>query len=87
MKKRRAKNLGSEETTAQTIPMDLEWQSADRVSEPEYPPYTVARAHIDGYGRTRTWSLKNPYGQKIAEITTKRAAERLAKFLTEVMEL
>lgn len=57
-------------------------QPAPPADEPETSPapdgYTTAPAWVDTAGRTRTWSLFNPAGEKMAEIVTKRDAEKLA---------
>jgi hypothetical protein len=62
----------------------------DRVSEtgtgPERPRYTTAPAWIDTAGRTRTWSLIDPEGRKMADITTKRDAEKLAEVFNRIMQ-
>lgn len=58
--------------------------SVDAVA-PTAPAYTTAPAWIDAAGRTRTWSLLDPSGAKLADITTKRDAEKLAALLTRVM--
>jgi hypothetical protein len=36
-------------------------------------------------GRTRTWSLRDPAGEKLAEIATRRGAEKLAALLNNLM--
>jgi len=43
--------------------------------------YTITTGWIDTYKRTRTWNLLDPSGAKVAEITTKTAAQRLADTL------
>jgi hypothetical protein len=50
----------------------------------ESPTYSVEPEWIDAAGRTRTWSLKDPEGKKLAEITTKSSALRLAALLTSL---
>lgn len=58
--------------------------SVDAVA-PTAPAYTTAPAWIDAAGRTRTWSLLDPSGAKLADVTTRRDAEKLAALLTRVM--
>lgn len=60
--------------------------AAGESAAPTAPPaYTTAPAWIDAAGRTRTWSLLDPAGTKLAEITTRRDAEKLAALLTRVL--
>lgn len=59
--------------------------SSQQVAEPEPPEYSVSPAWIDTAGRTRTWSLTDPHGTQMAEITTKRDAHKLAVLLSRVM--
>ena len=42
---------------------------------------TIAPGWIDTAKRTRTWVLLDESGKKIAEVTTKRAAQLLAQLL------
>lgn len=51
-------------------------------ASPRTTSCSTAPAWIDTAGRTRTWALFDTAGERIAEITTKRDAERLAQFLT-----
>jgi hypothetical protein len=44
--------------------------------------YTLERGWIDTAGKTRTWKILAPDGQKVAEVTTKRDALRLIALLT-----
>lgn len=53
----------------------------ENAGETSLPAYHTLPAWIDGAGRTRTWALLDPAGAKVAEITTKRDAERLVDFL------
>ena len=46
--------------------------------------YTTAAAWIDTAGRTRTWSLFDPMGERVAEVATKRDAEGLAILLNRL---
>lgn len=66
------------------VPKQLTPAAVDAVT-PTAPTYTTAPAWIDAAGRTRTWSLLDPSGTKLADITTKRDAEKLAALLTRVM--
>ena len=43
--------------------------------------YQITPGWIDTYKRTRTWNLLDPQGMKIAEVTTKTAAQFLADVL------
>jgi len=43
--------------------------------------YTVKRGWIDCAKRCRTWILLTPNGERLAEVTTKRAANALADLL------
>ena len=43
--------------------------------------YQITPGWIDTYKRTRTWNLLDPQGAKVAEVTTKTAAQRLADTL------
>ena len=43
--------------------------------------YTILPGWIDTAKRTRTWFLLDENGQKVAEVTTKRAALHLAELL------
>lgn len=52
---------------------------------PDSPDFTIAPAWINTAGRTRTWALKDPHGTQMAEITTKAAAIKLARLLSEVI--
>lgn len=54
---------------------------AEASPEPDPLAYSTTPAWIDAAGRTRTWSLLDPAGGKVAEITTKRDAEKMADFL------
>lgn len=45
------------------------------------PEYTTAPKWVDTAGKTRTWVLCDPEGGHVAEITTKRDAQRLADLL------
>lgn len=47
--------------------------------------HTTAPAWIDAAGRTRTWSLLDPSGEKLAEIATKRDAEKMAALLNRLV--
>ena len=56
------------------------------VAEPAPPDYSIAPAWIDTAGRTRTWALYNPHGTQLAEICTKRDANKLAALLSRSEE-
>lgn len=58
---------------------------ADTAAESPPAGYTTAPAWIDTAGRTRTWSLFDPSGEKMAEIATKRDAEKLAALFNRLM--
>ena len=45
--------------------------------------YSIARGWIDTAGKTRTWFLLDPSGKRVAEVTTKRAAECLVALLSQ----
>jgi len=45
--------------------------------------YKITTGWIDTYNRTRTWNLLDPQGMKVAEVTTKTAAQQLADTLNE----
>lgn len=45
--------------------------------------YTVVPGWIDTSGKTRTWRLLDPQGCKVADITTRCAAQRLADTLNQ----
>lgn len=47
--------------------------------------YTTVPDWIDTAGRTRTWSLFDPAGTKMAEICTKRDAEKLADLFNRLL--
>jgi|SRR5579871_2235119 len=50
------------------------------------PKYHTTIGKVDTYdNRTRTWILREPDGSKMAEITTKRDANKLADLLNRVM--
>ena len=57
---------------------------ASTVAEHSEPGYSTAPKWIDTAGKTRTWELRDPEGSHVAEITTKRDAEKLAKFLNGI---
>ncbi len=44
---------------------------------------TTERGWIDTAGKTRTWALLDTNGRKIAEITTKQAAQDIADRLNK----
>lgn len=64
-----------------------------RASQRPQPPaaettnsgYSTAPDWVDTAGRTRTWSLLDPSGAKVAEIATRRDAEKLADLLNRLM--
>lgn len=47
--------------------------------------YSTVPDWIDTAGRTRTWSLLDPNGAKVAEIATRRDAEKLADLLNRLL--
>jgi len=53
--------------------------------EPAAPSYRTAPAWVDTAGRTRTWNLFDPAGEKLAEIATRRDAEKLAALLNRLL--
>lgn len=57
----------------------------ETVPEPAPAGYTTAPAWIDITGRTRTWNLFGPAGEKLAEIATRRDAEKLAALFNRLM--
>lgn len=58
---------------------------AELKPEPSEPRYTTAPAWIDAMGRTRTWNLLDPSGEKMAEIATRRDAEKLAAIFNRIL--
>ena len=44
--------------------------------------YSIERGWIDCSGKCRTWKLISPSGEALGEVTTKRAALRLAELLS-----
>lgn len=56
------------------------------VAEPAPPEYHITTGWIDAADRTRTWLLKNPHGTQMAEICTKRDANKLATLLNRIMD-
>ncbi len=64
-------------------------QSPKGVVDVPAPPtkaeHTTAPAWVDAAGRTRTWSLLDPSGEKLAEIATKRDAEKMAALLNKLL--
>ena len=54
--------------------------------EPRPNAFHVTPGWIDTADRTRTWNLMDRNGGKLAEITTKRDAEKLANILNRVRE-
>jgi hypothetical protein len=50
----------------------------ETVAEPAPEGYHVRRGWISTAGRTRTWNLLDPSGQKVAEIVAKRDAQKIA---------
>ena len=53
-------------------------------AEPGFPKYTTKPAWVDAAGRTRTWAMYNPYGTKLAEVTTKGSALLLSALLNRL---
>lgn len=51
---------------------------------PTQPGCATAPAWIDATGRTRTWALLDADGEKLAEITTRSGAEKLAALLNRL---
>lgn len=68
------------EPTATPIVPTSEMDTPDSVSDPA-PEYSVTKGWVDLAGKQRTWRLHEPSGTKIAEITTKSGAKRLADLL------
>lgn len=66
-----------------SVPPTREPPSEER-GEAALALYRTAPAWVDAAGRTRTWSLLDADGEKLAEITTRRDAERLATFLNQL---
>jgi len=52
---------------------------------PQPTGYTTAPAWIDAAGRTRTWALFSPAGERMAEIATRRDAEKLAELFNRLL--
>lgn len=59
-------------------------EDQDHVAEAASPQYTTKPAKIDTAGRTRTWNLLTPNGDKLAEISAKRDAQRVAALLNQL---
>ena len=59
---------------------------ADRVAETvaKEPQFGIAPGWIDTQKRTRTWNLLDTSGNKMAEITVKRDAQKLAYIFNRV---
>lgn len=55
------------------------------VAETSIHQYHVAPAWTDTNGRVRTWSLRDPEGNPLADITTRRGAEKLADLLNRTV--
>jgi hypothetical protein len=58
---------------------------AEMKSQTPETGYTTAPAWIDATGRTRTWNLFDPSGEKMAEIATRRDAEKLAAIFNQLL--
>ena len=87
MKKRRPTYSTPDQTAIDFAAPDLapvEETSADAVAEGAVAGYSTAPGWIDTAGKTRTWVLYEPSGTKLAEITTKGGAEKLADLLNRV---
>jgi len=58
---------------------------ADQPATEADPGYGIKTGWVDITGKTRTWVLCEPSGEKLAEITTKRDAQKLADILNRVI--
>jgi hypothetical protein len=67
---------------------DGEPEALDTASFPEGErgAYTVEPGWVDTAGRTRTWVMRAPFGARMAEIVTKRDAEKMAALLNGMKE-
>ncbi len=54
-------------------------------TDPELAGYFTKPAWIDTAGRTRTWALFAPSGERMAEIATRRDAEKLEKLFNRLL--
>ena len=48
------------------------------------PAFSIGTGWIDTADRTRTWVLRDPHGTQMAEICTKRDAQKLADLLNRI---
>ena len=74
----------SEQTTIEfpaSATTPVEEASTDAIAEDAAPEYSIATGWIDAAGKTRTWVLSEPSGVKIAAVTTKSGAKKLADLL------
>ncbi len=84
MKKRSPIYSTPDQTTIDfTVPAPeaVEKASAEFIAERATPEYSTAPGTKDMAGKTRTWVLYEPSGTKVAEITTKSGAEKIAAIL------
>jgi hypothetical protein len=87
MKKRRPTYSTPDQTTIDftaPAPEPAPEASKDAAVEEATPAYSVSDGWIDTSGKKRTWRLHEPSGTKVAEITTKSGAEKIAALLNQV---
>jgi hypothetical protein len=64
---------------------EAETVAPDTVSETA-PEYNITTGWIDAAGKQRTWRLNEPTGTKLAEITTKSGAQKIADLLNRATD-
>lgn len=88
---KRSRYSTGEPTVGQTV-IDFNTPPVDPVASidtpvPETPPgYSIQTGWKDTSGKTRTWVLVEPSGEKIGEITTRGGASRIAELLNRDLE-